>query len=93
MTWSTVLVWKSRTQHVVLSGSLNATKNTADHSHHIADQCIYRRARVGRDRLSRIVLLPGPDCSVVLCVGPVPPVDLASCTRIGPLYVPESGIL
>mgnify|MGYP006997893052 FL=1 len=46
-----------------------------DHSRHVADQCIYRRARVGRGRLSGIGLLPGPDCSVVLCVGPVPPAD------------------
>ena len=46
-----------------------------DHSHHIADQCICRRARVGRGRLSGIDLLPGLDRSVVLCVGPVPPAD------------------
>ena len=46
-----------------------------DHSHHVVDQCIYRRARVCRGRLSGIALLPGPDYSVVLCAGPVPPAD------------------
>ena len=46
-----------------------------DHSRHVADQCIYRYAGVGRSRLSRIGLLWGPDCSVVLCVGPVPLAD------------------
>ena len=61
------------------------------HSRHVFDEYIYHRARVGRDRLSGIGLLPGLDCSVVLCVGPVQPADLASCTRSGPLYLPESG--
>ena len=46
-----------------------------DHSHHVVGQCTYRRARVGRGRLSGIVLLSGPDYSVVLCAGPVPPAD------------------
>ena len=39
-----------------------------DHSHHVVDQCIYRCACVGRGRLSRTVLLPAPNYSVVLCV-------------------------
>ena len=60
------------------------------HSYHSVDQYIYRRIHVGRGRLSGIDLLPGPNCSVVLCVGPVQPANLASCTRSGPLYVPES---
>ena len=46
-----------------------------DHSQHVVDQCIYRRARVGHGRLSGIILLLGPDYSVVLCAGPVPPAD------------------
>ena len=46
-----------------------------DHSRHVANQCIYCRAHVGRGRLSGIDLLLGPDCSVVPCVGPVPPAD------------------
>ena len=50
-----------------------------NHSRHVADQCICRRARVGRDRLFGIGLLPGPDRFVVLCVGPVPESGI-SCT-------------
>ena len=61
------------------------------HSYRVVDQYICRRFHVGCGRLSGIDLLPGPDCSVVLCVGPVQPTDLASCTRIGLLYVSESG--
>ena len=57
-----------------------------DHSPHVADQYICRRGR-----LSGIDPLPGPDCSVVICVGPVQPDNLANCTRIGPLYAPETG--
>ena len=60
------------------------------HSYHVVDQYIYHRVDVGHGRLSGINLLPGLDCSVVLCVGPVQPADLASCTRSGLSYVPES---
>ena len=46
-----------------------------DHSHHVVGHCIYRRAHVGRGRLSGIALLPGPDYSVVLCAGLVLPAN------------------
>ena len=46
-----------------------------DHSHHVVSQCIYRRARIGRSRLSGIAFLLGLDYFVVLCVRPVPPAD------------------
>ena len=45
------------------------------HSRHVFDQYISRRAHIGRGRLSGIGLPPSPDCSVVLCVGPVPLAD------------------
>ena len=60
------------------------------HSYRVVGQYIYRRVHVGYGRLSGIDPPPGPDCCAVLCVGLVQPADLASCTRSGPLYVPES---
>ena len=63
--------------HLVHTGPCDSRPSVfrRDYSRHVADQCIYRHARVGRGRLSGIVPLPGPDCSVVLCVGLVPPAD------------------
>ena len=43
------------------------------HSRHVVVRYIYRRALVGRSRLSGIALLPSPNHCVVLCAEPALP--------------------